>query len=206
MFLLIEAFQLKFHQYLLRMWLLIYSFISLTISSLFQSSLSFILSAFLFSIYPFKNSQREFCIASNIFFYSYFKIIFYLNPYKRNNYKYNNIIYIQMINILFYFIILFIKSWLFDSTMTITSLFSESFENYPSTDELPLLWFSICKSHPGLAGRAHIILELHDLSWSLKSIEFPVLIAHFCKVSRLLVPTYFLGFMTIGPFLLEDHP
>jgi hypothetical protein len=61
------------------------------------------------------------------------------NPYKRNNYKYNNIIYIQMINILFYFIILFIKSWLFDSTMTITSLFSESFENYPSTDELPLL-------------------------------------------------------------------
>jgi hypothetical protein len=46
--------------------------------------------------------------------------------------------------------------------MTITSLFSESFENYPSTDELPLLWFSICKSHPGLAGRAH-----PWTSWSL---------------------------------------
>ena len=42
--------------------------------------------------------------------------------------------------------------------------------------------------------------------WSLKHIEFPVLMAHFCIVSKLLVPTYFPGFMTIEPFRLEDHP
>jgi hypothetical protein len=44
-----------------------------------------------------------------------------------------------------------------------------------------------------------LILQLDGFSWSLKHIEFPVLMAHFCKVSRLLVPTYFLGFMRIQP-------
>jgi hypothetical protein len=51
------------------------------------------------------------------------------NPNKRNNYKLNIIIHIQMHNILFYFIILFLKSWLIDFAMTIVSLCSESLEN-----------------------------------------------------------------------------
>ena len=77
------------------------------------------------------------------------------SPYKRNNYKLNIIIHIQMHNILFYFIILFLKLQLIDSTMTVGILCCEGAQNQPTIDELDLFLFSNYKNYPRLAGRAH---------------------------------------------------
>ena len=60
-----------------------------------------------------------------------------------------------MLNILFYFIILFLKIQADFPTVKVSILSPEWVENHPGTDELHLLWFLIYKNYPGLAGQAH---------------------------------------------------